>query len=224
MPVYPTNESPAGGPVEIEVGTTPSDGTANTLVKTNATGELDDSSITDDGTVVTIAAPTVNLSTNGAEIRINNSTVVHSSTAFGTNFQSPLNVIIAAGGEERRIYMQTQSGFGCAVVYIPASPSQITANQNNYTAGNAGAVILRLSSDASRNITGFAASNGNVSGEVRTFINVGAQNIVLTDQDLASTDVNRFICPGAASVTLAANEAANLVYDGTTQRWRVFKL
>lgn len=96
------------------------------------------------------------------------------------------------------------------------SPPQITSNQNDYApTGFLAASTLRLSSDASRNITGLA---GGTDGRVIVIHNVGAQGLVLTDQDSASTAANRFLF--GASVTLAANAALSLRYDGTTQRWR----
>lgn len=103
---------------------------------------------------------------------------------------------------------------------IPLTPAQITANQNNYAPGTAW--FYRLSTDASRDITGLSTSQ--VSGQVAEVWNVGAQNIVLKNQDANSTDVNRFICTGGADITLAADEVALLRYDGTTQRWRVRKV
>ncbi len=96
------------------------------------------------------------------------------------------------------------------------SPSQITSNQNDYApTGFSAALTLRLSSDASRNITGLA---GGAEGRAVIIHNVGVQGIVLTDQDSASTAANRFLLGG--SVTLTANASLSLRYDGTTQRWR----
>lgn len=96
------------------------------------------------------------------------------------------------------------------------SPSQITANQSDYApSGFSTASTLRLSSDASRNITGLA---GGADGRVIILHNVGAQNIVLINQDSGSTAANRFLLGG--DVTLAADASLSLRYDSTTQRWR----
>src|SRR5690606_22105096 len=59
------------------------------------------------------------------------------------------------------------------------SPSQITSNQDDYSpTGLNKATILRLSSDASRDITGLA---GGASGITFLVFNVGSNNIVLKD-------------------------------------------
>lgn len=102
---------------------------------------------------------------------------------------------------------------------IIVSPAQITGNQNDYAPGVAN--ILRLTSDASRNITGMVAQ---ASGLVCLLFNVGTQDIVLQHQNASSAEANRFICPGAADLTLSGDEAALLVYDGTTARWRMREL
>lgn len=106
------------------------------------------------------------------------------------------------------------------------SPSQITSNQNDYNPtgwqnGGApnGASILRLSTDASRNITSLTSG---VDGRLCIIVNVGAQNIVLKDDDGATgTAANRF--QFNADVTLLPEESAMIWYDGTSSRWRIIK-
>lgn len=115
------------------------------------------------------------------------------------------------------------SSNGATLRFSANSPAQITSNQDNYTAGGSGAYksyFQRWSTDAARDVTGLSISQ--VDGEVHVIVNVGAQNIVLK-HDVTSTAANRFLCSTGADITLAANQAADLVYDGTTQRWRVFK-
>lgn len=103
------------------------------------------------------------------------------------------------------------------------TPAQITANQNDYSIVYS-SVLHRLSSDASRNITGMvqnlSAANG---GDLKILLNVGANDIVLTHQDALSAAANRFLCSTGANITLSANQAALCWYDSTTGRWRVFK-
>lgn len=107
---------------------------------------------------------------------------------------------------------------------LPDSPSQITADQNNYQAGSGRSLWYRLSSDASRNITGLQPAGGtNQNGETHFLINVGSFNIVLVNESASSTAGNRFTNSTGADITLAANEAALVMYDGTSSRWRVFK-
>lgn len=99
------------------------------------------------------------------------------------------------------------------------TPAQITSNQNDYTpAALATSRILRLSTDASRNITGLGAGTD---GQRLTLLNVGAFDIVLTHNDAASTAANRFRCPGAASFTIRRDGGVELVYEETSDRWRV---
>lgn len=96
------------------------------------------------------------------------------------------------------------------------TPSQITANQNDYNpTGLSTASVLRLSSDASRDITGLA---GGADGRVLLVFNVGSNNIVLKDESASSTAANRFALNG--DITLAADNSVILWYDATSSRWR----
>ncbi len=98
------------------------------------------------------------------------------------------------------------------------SPAQITANQNDYNpTGLADAAVLRLSTDASRNITSIA---GGADGRVLLIHNVGAFNIVLKDDDGATgTAGNRFAL--STDITLLPDQSALIQYDSTTSRWRM---
>ena len=75
-----------------------------------------------------------------------------------------------------------------------ASPAQITASQNDYNGG--AAKTWRLSTDASRNITGFT---GGVAGMERVIINVGTQPIVLVHGSASSAAGNRLYTNAAGS-------------------------
>lgn len=99
------------------------------------------------------------------------------------------------------------------------SPTQITANQNDYGPSNGlNAAIWRISSDAARTITGIAAGK---SGQRIILVNVGSFSITLSNQDVLSAAANRIITGTGASVVLAADDAAELLYDDTTARWRI---
>jgi hypothetical protein len=94
------------------------------------------------------------------------------------------------------------------------SPAQITADQNDYNpTGLAGASVLRLNSDATRNITGISGGNG----RVLALINVGEQPLVLKNEHAGSAADNRFALP--ADVTLNPKQAAVIRYDATSNRW-----
>lgn len=96
------------------------------------------------------------------------------------------------------------------------NPAQITANQNNYNpAGLTAASVLRLHSDASRDVTGLA---GGVDGKIVSINNVGSNNIVLRNENASSTAANRFQL--GIDVTLAANQGLTIIYDSAVQRWR----
>lgn len=96
------------------------------------------------------------------------------------------------------------------------SPAQITANQNDYNPTDlATASVLRLSSDASRDITGLS---GGADGRVMTLFNVGSTPLVVKNQSTSSTAGNRFAL--GADMTLAADQSITIMYDATSQRWR----
>lgn len=97
------------------------------------------------------------------------------------------------------------------------TPSQITSDQDNYApTGIATASVLRLSTDASRNITGITTG---ADGRVLILLNVGSNNVVLKD-DTTSTAANRFQLNG--DVTIRADSGCALWYDSTSSRWRLF--
>jgi hypothetical protein len=102
---------------------------------------------------------------------------------------------------------------------VTLSPAQIVANTNDYNpTGLAYASVLRLSTDASRNLTSLAAQ----AGAVLEIWNVGAFDLVLTHDDGATgTAANRFYCPNDASHTIRKNGGARISYDSTSSRWRV---
>lgn len=98
------------------------------------------------------------------------------------------------------------------------SPAQLVANTDNWNpTGMASAKAIRVSTDASRNLTGIVAS-----GDGRRILlrNIGTQNLVLK-HDLTSTAANRFYCPGAVDFTLNAKDSVWVGYDVTSARWYV---
>lgn len=96
------------------------------------------------------------------------------------------------------------------------SPSQITADQNDYNPTNLStAAVLRLNTDASRNLTGLA---GGADGRVILIHNVGSFALVLKDESASSTAGNRFALN--ADVSLGADSSTMLQYDSTSSRWR----
>lgn len=98
------------------------------------------------------------------------------------------------------------------------SPSQITANQNNYApTGIATANIIRVDSDGGYNITGLSASQ--TEGRVILIENDGTNPLFLTDEDANSTAANRFAI--GYDLTVSPDQVIALIYDGTASRWRI---
>lgn len=97
------------------------------------------------------------------------------------------------------------------------TPSQITADQNDYSpTGLSTANVLRLSSDAARNITGIAAQ---ATGRFILLFNIGGFNITLVDESASSSAANRFSVPTAPIIQPDGSRA--IWYDITSARWRV---
>lgn len=121
--------------------------------------------------------------------------------------------------------VRTSANIGGTFGMAAATPAQITSNQNDYQPlsgiNSARSYFQRWSTDASHNITGL--SFGQVSGETHLIVNVGTNNIVLINESASSTAGNRFHNSTGADITLSADQAADVIYDSTTARWRVFK-
>jgi hypothetical protein len=99
------------------------------------------------------------------------------------------------------------------------SPSQITANQNDYASFARG--INRFTTNAARDITGMAAGSD---GEVRVLTNVGttaANTLTIKDESSSSTAANRFSVPWNGDCIIPAEGSVVVFYDGTSSRWRV---
>lgn len=109
-----------------------------------------------------------------------------------------------------------------ALVFKKLAPAEITANQNNYNPG-AASTYIRLTSDASRNITGLVFTPAQQDGQSHIIVNIGLSDIVLKHQDAASTAANRFLCSTAADITLTPKQAADILYDSANQYWLVWK-
>jgi hypothetical protein len=104
-------------------------------------------------------------------------------------------------------------------VWSVLTPAQITSNQDDYDPGSE--MIWRLSTDASRDITGILAGSN---GQLRLVVNQGGNDIVLKHQDASSSAANRFYLKGFADVTLSTRSAIWIWYDGATARWRDIEL
>lgn len=98
------------------------------------------------------------------------------------------------------------------------SPATITANQSDYNpTGLVTAAVLRLASDAAREITGL---QGGDDGRVLLVVNSGSFSITLKNQNAGSSANNRFLFGG--DIVLQPGAGQTLLYDttGATNRWR----
>lgn len=105
------------------------------------------------------------------------------------------------------------------IVYLSGTitPATITSQEDDYTLGGSPyASQFRLASDASRTITGIDSSN--LAGRVIVLHNIGANAIVLSNQNASSSAANRFAL--GDDVTLVQDQSITLIYDGTSSRYR----
>lgn len=103
------------------------------------------------------------------------------------------------------------------------SPAQLSAGQNNWApAGIETAQVIRLDSNANVQLTGLNAGAGQTHGRRLTIIAVGATTgFNLAHENAGSSSANRFLLPDGLTVTVPDGGAVELMYDGTSSRWRV---
>ncbi len=107
-----------------------------------------------------------------------------------------------------------------ALRFAPTTPSTITSDQDSYNPGTG--TIFRLSSDASRNITGLFLFQ--TDGRIVILVNIGSYPIVLKHNNSSSTAVNRMLCSTGGDITLMPGELALGYWDDTDDRWRITSL
>jgi hypothetical protein len=95
----------------------------------------------------------------------------------------------------------------------------ITSTQNNYAPiGLQETIVLDISSDANRTITGIEAPNP-IGTRVLYVFNIGTNNIVFKDNDSGSLPANRILL--GANKTVQSDEGLILVYDNLEMIWKV---
>lgn len=100
------------------------------------------------------------------------------------------------------------------------TPSQIVADQNNYNPpGVDDAIVLRLSSDAARTITGLRTDK--IKGRWLLLSNVGNFTISLPHNNTSSSAQFRFACPSNATFPLPSAGNVWLWYDSHSANWRI---
>jgi hypothetical protein len=107
-----------------------------------------------------------------------------------------------------------------------ARSQSINANVNDFQGQSTGlfqrGTIRLTATGAARTVTGFDISIS-ATGDELIVINVGAFDVVLAHQDVASLAANRLITPTGASLTLGPDEMAKLWYDLQDSRWRILE-
>lgn len=170
------------------------------------------------GAAQIVAGSNITVSVGGTTVNI-------TSTASGSGGVASVNGITSA--------MQIIAGTGIAVAaggttvsvatnVVTASPSAISASQNNYDPGSGDIFRLSSSSTNTLNITGLATAS---MSKQSLLINVSTHTssvLALKHQNTDSTATQRIISPWAGDVVLSPNGgAAVVVYDDTDSRWRV---
>jgi hypothetical protein len=140
-------------------------------------------------------------------------------TPSSTISASPDTLLLRAAAKV--VSLEAAGSAGGTFRAIATTPAQITSNQDNYNPGGS-SYFQRWSTDASRNVTGLTFTAAQVDGQTHVIVNVGSADIVLVEQS-TSTAANQFLNSTGADITLSAKQAADVIYDGTTARWRVFK-
>lgn len=145
----------------------------------------------------------IGFSTNSGRLAWHSAT----SAAVNTHIRRAADGVVSVGGNAN-----TDPG----TLSSPAkAPSQITADQNNYTGCNTSFNCV-ITADAARAITGMTAGQD---GERKTVCNSSANTVTLNHEDANSTAANRFSFEGAANLTIPQFACRALVYLATPARW-----
>jgi hypothetical protein len=117
---------------------------------------------------------------------------------------------------------QDSGGNASTLEFGNRTPSTLGTTEDNYDWGTS-AYFLRLTANAAN--TSMTGGRGTPpDGSVFLIVNIAAAGtLTLVHQSASSSAANRFLCSTGADIVLSPNQAADLIYDGTTQRYRVFK-
>lgn len=241
----PTTFSPSGNNFKFQSGSVAANGRAGFSFASTSTIGFPSGTSTNSwiysGTGISLSNSGASATHNHLDLQPTTAAVT-AGTSFTLNVNNiapviDINAVVGAAIVRGGYYNPTQTTVGSNVTnkawehtsgYVQwnsvLTPSQITSNQNDYnptgwTNGGApnGASILRLDTDASRNITSLA---GGLDGRLVVFSNKGSNKVTFTADDGSSgTAANRFV----KQVSLNAGESALGFYDNTTARWRINK-
>lgn len=97
-----------------------------------------------------------------------------------------------------------------------------TGTNNNFDLTTGRYTLLRCNNASALVITGFTVNGAAPQGGDTVIVNnVGTSTVRVAHQDTNSTDVNRCVFPSTRGQILGASGSMTLVYDTTTDRWRV---
>lgn len=133
--------------------------------------------------------------------------------------ESKVNLVAMIGGSST-----TVANFGKLIDLKKATslsgiltPAQITSDQNDYNpAGLDSTTVLRLDTNAIRNITGL---QGGLTGRIITIDNIGSNPIVLKRLNGSSSSANQFDI--FDDYVILPKQACVLKYDLTSTKWRL---
>ena len=110
---------------------------------------------------------------------------------------------------------------GGSFAYTSSTPTALAINTDNLIL--TGSAFQRLSASAAVDLTGIAPPTGgaHVDGRSIKLVNIGTNTITLRHQ-LTSTAPNQLYTSTGASVSLAAGQIANCIYDTAITKWRVW--
>ena len=148
------------------------------------------------------------------------SNVEHDDDGTHTNITAQSVTVTAASIDYAINVISGLSALGGGVAFSGViTPDQITSNQNNYDpTGLEGAFCMRLSTDASRNITGMLPPPP-AAGRLVLIVNIGSNDVVLQHENASSDPENRFNFSGSADVTLTTLSTLLVYYDSVSERW-----
>lgn len=101
-----------------------------------------------------------------------------------------------------------------STAFKQTTPTTLASSTNDYAIGIG--TYFRLAASAPVNVTGIA---GGVDGRQMIINNVGANNIVFTNEDVLSVAANRITTSTAGNLTIAPKGSITLMYDITNSRW-----
>jgi len=104
---------------------------------------------------------------------------------------------------------------------ISSETTTVTGTVNDHamtTASTVPITFLRFTDALGATLTGLAGGTAN---RLVVLVNTGANAVALNHEDAASAAANRFVFPGATNQGFNTDAAAALIYDATSERWRM---